>query len=122
MPQQTNAANVMFELQATHDILERHVCDGVFLFRAPYREWDGTWSAGRAPGSASSSAHQLGRRRRRLGLLAQRGLGQACANKYLGILNGRASKNGIFHDARPTRVQRRLRRAAADDRRSWSPR
>jgi peptidoglycan/xylan/chitin deacetylase (PgdA/CDA1 family) len=103
LPGQTNAENLIWEVKATQDILDRHICDGVFLFRAPYGEWDGT---------------VLGR------LGAAMGLGkvvgpinwdvdgndwdcwrnmatpQACANRYLGILNGRPSKNGIFlmHD------------------------
>jgi MYXO-CTERM domain-containing protein len=101
LPGQTNAPNLMFELKATQDILDRHICDGVFLFRAPYGEWDGNvngrlgagfskivgpinwdidgndwdcWRSGSAP--------------------------QTCANRYLSILNGRANKNGIFlmHD------------------------
>ena len=101
LPQQTNAENLIWQLKATQDILDRHICDGVKLFRAPYGEWNGTvlgrlgagfnmitgpvnweidggdwecWRNGATP--------------------------ESCANKYLGILNGRGQRNGIFlmHD------------------------
>ena len=101
--QQTNAENLIFELRATEDILTRHVCDGVSIFRAPYGEWSGT---------------VLGRLNTAMGFdkiigpvnwdvdggdweCWQKGTSpEACANQYLSILNRRSRQNGIFlmHD------------------------
>src|SRR5260370_41546099 len=38
---ETVASDMLFELKTTQDILDRHICDNVFLFRTPYGEWDG---------------------------------------------------------------------------------
>src|SRR5207247_1945988 len=37
---QTNTDDLVFELATTQAIVDRHVCDGVFLFRPPYGDWD----------------------------------------------------------------------------------
>src|SRR5262249_12958568 len=50
LPGQTNVADMAWELKTTQDILDRHICDGVFLFRAPYGEWNSA-AAGRVNSS-----------------------------------------------------------------------
>jgi peptidoglycan/xylan/chitin deacetylase (PgdA/CDA1 family) len=37
--------NLLFELQETQTILNRHIRDDIFLFRAPYGAWDGATDA-----------------------------------------------------------------------------
>jgi peptidoglycan/xylan/chitin deacetylase (PgdA/CDA1 family) len=100
---QTPAADLIWELEATQAILDRHVCDNLFVFRAPYGEWSGT------------VATQLGASpalRKLVGPINwdvdgedwecwQKGTSpESCANKYIGILNRRPNRNGIFlmHD------------------------
>ena len=103
LPAQTNAANLAFEFKATQDILDRHICDNVFLFRAPYGEWDN--------GVVTRLNAQMGFQKI-VGPINwdvdgndwdcwQKGTSpDACATGYLNILNGRPKKNGIFlmHD------------------------
>jgi MYXO-CTERM domain-containing protein len=103
LPGQTNVANLIFELKATQDLLDRHVCDGVNMFRAPYGEWNAT---------------VLGRANMGMGLNKLTGpinwdvegndwecwqmkrTPEFCADQYMRLLTGRARQNGIFlmHD------------------------
>jgi MYXO-CTERM domain-containing protein len=101
LPQQTNAENLIWELKATQDILDRHICDGVFLFRAPYGEWNGTVlgrlgaNFNKLTGPVNWEIDGGDWECWRNGATPE-----SCANKYLGILNGRGQRNGIFlmHD------------------------
>jgi peptidoglycan/xylan/chitin deacetylase (PgdA/CDA1 family) len=103
LQQQTNQADLVFELKTTQDILDRHICDGVYLFRPPYGEWD----------TATTTRVQMEPSLDKLvgpvlwdvdgedyacwqtGMTAD-----ACGTRYLGILTKRANQNGIFlmHD------------------------
>jgi peptidoglycan/xylan/chitin deacetylase (PgdA/CDA1 family) len=103
LPGQTNATDLAWELKTTQDILDRHVCDGVVIFRAPFGEWNGTVS-GRINGQMGFNSF--------VGPVnwdvdgndwdcwRNKATPEACANKYMTILNGRAKQNGIFlmHD------------------------
>ncbi len=100
---QRNADDLVWELKATQEILDRHVCDGLYPFRAPYGEWSAA-TATRANGMMDFAkltgpfnwdidggdweCWQEGRSP------------ATCADGYLRILEGRPSKNGIFlmHD------------------------
>jgi peptidoglycan/xylan/chitin deacetylase (PgdA/CDA1 family) len=103
LPGQTNAANLVFEVKATQDILDRHICDGVFLFRAPYGEWDGgvlgRLGAGmgldKITGPINWDVDGNDWDCWRMGLTPE-----GCATRYINILNGRGNRNGIFlmHD------------------------
>ncbi len=101
LPQQTNAENLIWELKATQDILDRHICDGVFLFRAPYGEWNGTVlgrlgaNFNKVTGPVNWEIDGGDWECWRNGATPE-----SCASKYLGILNGRGQRNGIFlmHD------------------------
>jgi peptidoglycan/xylan/chitin deacetylase (PgdA/CDA1 family) len=100
---ETKVADLAFEFKATQDILDRHICDNVFLFRAPYGEWDN--------GVVTRLNAQMGFQKI-VGPINwdvdgndwdcwQKGTSpDACATGYLNILNGRPKKNGIFlmHD------------------------
>jgi MYXO-CTERM domain-containing protein len=103
LPGETNVADLTWELQTTQTILDRHICDGVFLFRAPFGEWNAT-VAGRV--TSAPGLNKL------IGPInwdvdgndwdcwQKKKTPQACVDGYLAILNGRAKKNGIFlmHD------------------------
>lgn len=96
-------ADFEFELKSTQDIVDRHVCDGLFLFRAPFGNWD-------AP------AAQLARAVPGFDKLRgpvnwdvdggdwecfQTGTSvEDCGDGYLGILEDRPGQKGIFlhHD------------------------
>ena len=96
-------ADAIWEVKTTQDILDRHICDGVYLLRAPFGEWNATvvsrvnsmmgftkivgpinwdvdgndwdcWRMGKSP--------------------------QACLDGYMSLLNARPGQNGIFlmHD------------------------
>jgi len=95
--------DAIWEVKTTQDILDRHICDNVFLLRAPFGEWNATvvsrvnsmmgftkivgpinwdvdgndwdcWQKGKSP--------------------------QACTDGYMALLEARPNKNGIFlmHD------------------------
>jgi peptidoglycan/xylan/chitin deacetylase (PgdA/CDA1 family) len=99
---ETTASDFLFELKTTQDILDRHICDNVFLFRAPYGEWDDP-TAARAQGVGLDKL---------IGPVNWDVDGQdwncwktgvavdACGQGYLDILAARPNKNGIFlmHD------------------------
>ncbi len=40
LPRERSSDDVLFEIETTQSILERHVLDGLFLFRPPYGAWD----------------------------------------------------------------------------------
>jgi peptidoglycan/xylan/chitin deacetylase (PgdA/CDA1 family) len=96
-------ADLAFEFKATQDIIDRHVCDNVFLFRAPFGEWDS--------GVVTRINSQMGFNKI-VGPINwdvdgndwacwQKGTKPAdCAAGYLNLLNARPNKNGIFlmHD------------------------
>jgi peptidoglycan/xylan/chitin deacetylase (PgdA/CDA1 family) len=103
LPAQDTAENFVFELQGTQDIIDRHICDGLYLFRAPYGEWD---AQAAALAQASPGLDKL------IGPIQwdidgldwscyQQGTPIAtCGDGYLDILRERAQQNGIFllHD------------------------
>lgn len=103
LPAQDTAENFVFELQGTQEIIDRHICDGLFLFRAPYGEWD--------PQAAALAQAEPGLDKL-IGPIQwdidgldwscyQQGTPIAtCGDGYLNILRGRAQQNGIFllHD------------------------
>jgi peptidoglycan/xylan/chitin deacetylase (PgdA/CDA1 family) len=100
---QDNPADFEFEVKSTQDIIDRHICDGLLLFRAPFGDWDG---------QASSIAKGFPGLDKLVGPINwdvdgadwecfQKGTSvQACGDKYLSILNNRPNQNGIFlhHD------------------------
>jgi peptidoglycan/xylan/chitin deacetylase (PgdA/CDA1 family) len=102
LSQETNFSDFVFELKTTQDILDRHICDNVFLFRAPYAAWD----------DASAARSQEAGLDRLIGPVAWDIDGQdwhcwqtgetveACGQGYLDILHQRPNLNGIFlmHD------------------------
>jgi MYXO-CTERM domain-containing protein len=100
---QDNPPDFEFEVKTTQEIVERHVCDGIFLFRAPFGDWDGQASniAKSFPGldklvgpinwdvdGGDWDCYQKGKTI------------EECGNGYLTLLDKRANKNGIFlnHD------------------------
>lgn len=103
LPAQDNPENFVFELQGTQEIIDRHICDGLFLFRAPYGEWD--------PQAAALAQAEPGLDKL-IGPIQwdidgldwscyQQGTPIAtCGDGYLNILRGRPQQNGIFllHD------------------------
>jgi MYXO-CTERM domain-containing protein len=101
LPGQTNADNLVFEVKATQDILDRHICDGVFLFRAPYGEWSGTvlgrLGAGmgidKIVGPINWDVDGNDWDCWRMGLTPE-----GCATRYLNILNGRGKGIFLMHD------------------------
>jgi peptidoglycan/xylan/chitin deacetylase (PgdA/CDA1 family) len=100
---QTNADNLDWELQTTQEILDRHICDGLFLFRPPFGHWDKA-TAERLAGSAVW--------KRLTGPInwdvdgedwscwQSKGTPEQCADNYLKVLAARPNQNGIFilHD------------------------
>lgn len=103
LPAQDNPENFVFELQGTQEIVDRHICDGLFVFRAPYGEWD---AQAAALAQAEPGLDKL------IGPIQwdidgldwscyQQGTAiETCGDGYLNILRGRAQQNGIFllHD------------------------
>jgi peptidoglycan/xylan/chitin deacetylase (PgdA/CDA1 family) len=100
---QSNVADLIWEVKTTQDILDRHICDDIFLFRAPYGEWSGT---------VATRANSMMNFAKITGPVNWDVDGQdwdcwrkgtspeACANGYISILNRRGNQNGIFlmHD------------------------
>jgi peptidoglycan/xylan/chitin deacetylase (PgdA/CDA1 family) len=103
LTKQMNPTNLDWEIATTQEILDRHICDGVFLFRAPFGNWD------------RATAERLGRSRvwRRLtgpinwdvdgddwDCWRSGKAPEECAENYLRILGERPNQNGIFilHD------------------------
>ena len=90
-------------LKATQDILDRHICDGVFLFRAPYGEWNGTVVS--RLGTGMGFERIVGpvnweSRRQRLGLLADGDVARGLRQPLPGHPQWPGQPNGIFlmHD------------------------
>jgi len=98
-----NMEDAVWEVKTTQDILDKHICDNVYLFRAPFAEWGGAVAA--RVNSEMGLAKLVGPVYWEVDGndwdCWQKGTSpQACANRYMSILNGRANKNGIFlmHD------------------------
>lgn len=102
---QKDPEDFAFELQGTQTIIDRHVCDGLFLFRAPF----GAWNAGAATLAKAVPAldklvgpinwdvdfgdYDCFQKNKSI---------QECGDGYLAILEKRPNKNGIFlHHDRP---------------------
>jgi peptidoglycan/xylan/chitin deacetylase (PgdA/CDA1 family) len=100
---QTNVDNLEWELQTTQEILDRHICDGLFLFRPPFGHWD------------KATAERLAKApvwKRLTGPInwdidgedwscwQSKGAPEQCADNYLKVLAARPNQNGIFilHD------------------------
>jgi MYXO-CTERM domain-containing protein len=96
-------ADAIWEVKTTQDILDRHICDNVYLMRAPFGEWNAT---------VVSRVNSMMGLNKIVGPInwdvdgndwdcwQKKKTPQACLDGYMAILNGRASKNGIFlmHD------------------------
>jgi peptidoglycan/xylan/chitin deacetylase (PgdA/CDA1 family) len=102
---QKDPEDFAFELQDTQAIVDRHICDGFFLFRAPF----GAWNAG-----AATLAKAVPALDKLVGPINwdvdfgdydcyQKGKSiQECGDGYLALLEKRPNKNGIFlHHDRP---------------------
>jgi peptidoglycan/xylan/chitin deacetylase (PgdA/CDA1 family) len=103
LTRQTDPASLEWEITATQEILDRHVRDGVFLFRAPFGHWDQA-TAERAAASKVWS--------RLTGPIKwdvdggdwscwqTSGPPERCVENYLRVLTARPNMNGIFilHD------------------------
>jgi peptidoglycan/xylan/chitin deacetylase (PgdA/CDA1 family) len=99
---ETNMANLVWEVKTTQDILDRHICDDVFLLRAPYGEWS---SAVVTRAKAEGLDKIVGPINWDVDgndwdCWQKKTSPETCANGYLSILNGRPNQNGIFlmHD------------------------
>jgi peptidoglycan/xylan/chitin deacetylase (PgdA/CDA1 family) len=100
---QDNPPDFEFELKTTQDIVDRHICDGLFLFRAPFGVWDA---------QAANLAKAVSAFDKLIGPINwdvdggdwdcfQKGKSvEECGNGYLSLLDKRPNKNGIFlhHD------------------------
>lgn len=96
-------ADFEFELKSTQDIVDRHVCDGLFLFRAPFGNWDP---------QAANLARAVPGFDKLVGpvnwdvdggdweCFQTRTSVEDCGDGYLGILEDRPGQKGIFlhHD------------------------
>ena len=100
---QDNPADFAFELTTTQEVVDRHICDGIFFFRAPFGAWDDQ-AAGIAQGipaldkligpvnwdvdGGDWDCYQTGKSI------------QECGDGYLGILNEQPGQKGVFllHD------------------------
>ena len=103
LTRQTNPDHLRWEIEATQEILDRHIRDGLFLFRAPFGHWDKA-TAERAAGSKVWS--------RLTGPVnwdvdgddwdcwRSNGAPEQCADNYLRVLTARPNQNGVFilHD------------------------
>jgi peptidoglycan/xylan/chitin deacetylase (PgdA/CDA1 family) len=102
---QKDPEDFAFELQDTQAIVDRHICDGFFLFRAPF----GAWNTG-----AATLAKAVPALDKLVGPINwdvdfgdydcyQKGKSiQECGDGYLAVLEKRPNKNGIFlHHDRP---------------------
>jgi peptidoglycan/xylan/chitin deacetylase (PgdA/CDA1 family) len=95
--------DLQWEVKTTQDLLDKHICDNVYLLRAPFGEWNA---------SVVTKVNAMMGFTKIIGPINwdvdgndwdcwQKGTSpDACANKYMSILNGRGSQNGIFlmHD------------------------
>jgi peptidoglycan/xylan/chitin deacetylase (PgdA/CDA1 family) len=100
---QDNPTDFAFELSTTQAIVDRHICDGIFLFRAPFGAWDG---------QAASIAQGFPELDKLIGPINwdvdagdydcyQMGTSiEQCGGDYMGKLYERDNQNGIFlfHD------------------------
>jgi peptidoglycan/xylan/chitin deacetylase (PgdA/CDA1 family) len=100
---QDDPEDFAFELLTTQHIVDRHVCDGLLLFRAPFGVWDG---------QAAALAQGVPELDKLVGPVNwdvdggdwecyQKGTSiEACGDGYLGILDKRPGQRGIFllHD------------------------
>jgi peptidoglycan/xylan/chitin deacetylase (PgdA/CDA1 family) len=103
LTKQTNPTHLAWELDTTQQILDRHICDGVYLFRAPFGHWD------LATAQRASQAQVWSRLTGPINwdvdgddwdCWRKGGAPQACAENYLRVLTARPNQNGIFilHD------------------------
>jgi peptidoglycan/xylan/chitin deacetylase (PgdA/CDA1 family) len=98
-----SAANLRFEIESTQDLVDDHVGDGLFLFRAPYGAWDA---------ATNTLAHTSDRLDEVIGPVVWDVDGadydcwnrhfsvEQCGARYLQRLGERPKRNGIFlmHD------------------------
>ena len=103
LTKQTNPANLDWEIATAQEMLDRHICDGVYLFRAPFGHWD------RPTGERLASSQVW---KRLIGPInwdvdgddwdcwRKGGDPEQCADNYLRVLQERPNHNGIFimHD------------------------
>jgi MYXO-CTERM domain-containing protein len=95
--------DLQWEVKTTQDLLDKHICDNVYLLRAPFGEWNA---------SVVTKVNAMMGFPKIIGPINwdvdgndwdcwQKGTSpDACAGKYMSILNGRGNQNGIFlmHD------------------------
>jgi MYXO-CTERM domain-containing protein len=100
---QSNAADLAWELSTTQAILDRHICDGVTVFRAPFGEWDD--ATARRLNSQMGFEKYVGPVNWEIdgndwACWRNKATPEQCATQYMNILTGRAKQNGIFlmHD------------------------
>lgn len=104
LPGESSAAALVWQLQATQEILDRHLCRGPALFRAPYGEW-----TQRESDLLAAEGGALGELVGPVGWDVdggdwdcwRRGLTpEQCTDGYLALLEQRPEKNGILllHD------------------------
>jgi peptidoglycan/xylan/chitin deacetylase (PgdA/CDA1 family) len=100
---QDDPEDFAFELTTTQQIVDRHICDGLYLFRAPFGIWDG---------QAAALAQGVPELDKLVGPVNwdvdggdwdcyQKGTSiQACGDGYLNLLDKRPGQKGIFllHD------------------------
>ncbi len=100
---QDDPEDFAFELLTTQHIVDRHICDGLLLFRAPFGIWDG---------QAAALAQGVPELDKLVGPVNwdvdggdwdcyQKGTSiEACGDGYLGLLDKRPGQRGIFlmHD------------------------
>lgn len=103
LDRQDDPEDFAFELVTTQEIVDRHICDGLFLFRAPFGGWNG---------QAAALAQGVPALDKLIGPINwdvdggdwecfQQGTSvQDCGDDYLSILNDRPGQKGIFllHD------------------------
>lgn len=95
--------DAIWEVKTTQDLLDKHICDNVYLMRAPFGEWSGT---------VASRVNSMMGFPKLIGPINwdvdgndwdcwQKGTSpESCASKYFNLVNGRGNQNGIFlmHD------------------------
>lgn len=100
---QSNPADLEWEIETTQEILDRHICDGLFLFRAPFGHWDKptldriaaapVWKRLTGPINWDVDGEDWN-------CWKSNGSPEQCADNYLKVLQARPNQNGVFilHD------------------------
>src|SRR5688572_16338621 len=93
--------DAIWEVKTTQDLLDKYICDNVYLLRAPFGEWSG---------AVATRINSMMGFTKIIGPINwdvdgndwdcwQKGTSpQACANRYMSILNGRGKGIFLMHD------------------------